>query len=703
MKLIKKYTYALLFKFQNIINSTKGSLLLNLLSSVILNVALEAALRKSLLRGLRLIINSPLNFFFNTLIIFALYSIMYLVKRRVFIYELVTLIFITVASVSRCLMSYRTTPFNASDFRIIRSAISIIPVYLDPWEIILISVAVIIAVTLLTFSFIKCRQAKTSIKYTSLITAVSMLFAGVSTMLYLQFRVDSDHFSNLPNAYKSYGFNICFFCSIFDQGIQKPKDYSVQNVENMLDTISESIKDKTTDTITVSNIEEQKDPNIIFIQLESFYDVNKIEGYTYSKNPIPIFTALKQSNPHGLFRVPSIGAGTANTEFEVLTGMEVACFGVAEYPYYSVLQDGTCESLAYNTKAHGYTAHAIHNHKGTFYDRNKVFSNLGFDTFTSIESMPDIRRNRRNWAKDSMLTRQIRLALESTPDSSDFIYTISVQPHGRYPGSWESYENLLDGESPGITLSGNDENTENAGFTYYLNELHECDTFIGAVISDIINYGEPTILVLYGDHLPAFTVQNWTLTDGDYYTTDFVIWNNFGMDFSDVPSELSSYQIGAYILGKLGITDGSMNKLNQTYIGTDTDYSSEREMLEYDLLYGTKAAIDSYEQYLPTDLKFGLAKISLTGMSTIDGTTYIKGENFNEFSTVTVNGKIQETSFIDKNTLVTDFLPESNDEIGVVQLAGNHTILGQSDNTLTFEFIDSESTDSGSQSLDGST
>ncbi|MBQ4354969.1 MAG: hypothetical protein IJC71_08760, partial [Clostridia bacterium] len=92
-------------------------------------------------------------------------------------------------------------------------------------------------------------------------------------------------------------------------------------------------------------------PNIIFLQLESFYDVNNIKGYEYSTNPHPVYSMLKEELPGGKLTVPSIGAGTANTEFEVMTGMDVSFFGIAEYPYLSVLQDQTCESICYNAKA----------------------------------------------------------------------------------------------------------------------------------------------------------------------------------------------------------------------------------------------------------------------------------------------------------------------------------------------------------------
>lgn len=98
-------------------------------------------------------------------------------------------------------------------------------------------------------------------------------------------------------------------------------------------------------------------------------------------------------------KVPSVGAGTANTEFEILTGMTLDYFGAGEYPYKTVLQDETCESMAYNLRELGYRTGVLHNNTGSFYSRNKVFANLGFDYFVSSEYMENLSYNPIGWAK----------------------------------------------------------------------------------------------------------------------------------------------------------------------------------------------------------------------------------------------------------------------------------------------------------------
>jgi phosphoglycerol transferase MdoB-like AlkP superfamily enzyme len=150
-----------------------------------------------------------------------------------------------------------------------------------------------------------------------------------------------------------------------------------------------------------------------------------MEGVTFSENPVPNFTAIKEQYPSGVLYIPVIGAGTVNTEFEILTGMNVNHFGAGEYPYRSILIKKTCETVAYDLLASGYRTHAIHNHEGSFYLRNDVYKNMGFETFTSIEYFQNPTFNENDWAHDALLTDEILYILDST-EESDFIFTVSA-------------------------------------------------------------------------------------------------------------------------------------------------------------------------------------------------------------------------------------------------------------------------------------
>ena len=76
----------------------------------------------------------------------------------------------------------------------------------------------------------------------------------------------------------------------------------------------------------------KKKPNIIFLQLESFFDMNNLKNVKLSKNPVPYFEKLMKNYPSGYLNVPIVGAGTVNTEFEVMTGINLDFFGPGEYP-----------------------------------------------------------------------------------------------------------------------------------------------------------------------------------------------------------------------------------------------------------------------------------------------------------------------------------------------------------------------------------
>ncbi len=147
--------------------------------------------------------------------------------------------------------------------------------------------------------------------------------------------------------------------------------------------------------------QEEKRPNILFLQLESFFDPTLVNYLNISEDPIPTFRKLMKEYSSGYYKVPSVGAGTANTEFESITGMSmVHYFGPGEYPYKSILRETTCESAPYVLKKLGYTTHAVHNNEANFYGRRSIFPNLGFDTFTSEEYMArENEKNPNGWVK----------------------------------------------------------------------------------------------------------------------------------------------------------------------------------------------------------------------------------------------------------------------------------------------------------------
>ena len=171
----------------------------------------------------------------------------------------------------------------------------------------------------------------------------------------------------------------------------------------------------------------------------------------------------------------ALGGGTANVEFEVITGMNLGDFGTGEYPYSTILKSETCETIAYDLRNMGYTAHAIHNHIATFYERSQVYAMLGFDTFTSLEYMTNYTTNSLGWCRDKVLTGCILDALRSG-EERDLVFAVSVQGHGKYSS------NPPQTPYP-ITSTGLEDNPSLKNeFEYYINQLHETDGFLGELL-----------------------------------------------------------------------------------------------------------------------------------------------------------------------------------------------------------------------------
>lgn len=645
--------------------------------AVALNTAMEMLSRRSVWAGLQFLALHPVHFLCNILVVLLTLLLALLVKRRVFMLSLVSTIWLGLAIANFILLGYRTTPLAAIDFYILKPVFSILKIYLTPVQMILIVLAFAAVITGIVFIFIKAPKHQAL--YRGALVSIAMTSLATFGLIHFSIQADatSTSFANLANAYRNYGFAYCFATSLLDTGIDKPEDYSVETMASLAEDIEEETKeDVSPDAQKDSAIfsDSQQEPNIVMVQLESFIDPNRLDGFTYSENPVPFFTWLKERYTSGYLSVPSIGGGTANTEFEVLTGMSLDYFGPGEYPYKTILQQSTCESIAYNLKELGFGTHVIHNNTGTFYDRHLVFPNLGFDTFTSLEYMNHVEKNPLGWAKDTVLTTEILQTLFST-EQRDFIYAISVQPHGKYPSV------PLGDEQP-ITVSSTVlSEEEQIPFSYYVNQVYEEDAFLRSLVQALETCAEPTILVLYGDHLPSISAAEDYMAKGDLLQTEYVIWDNIGLEEQDL--DLEAYQLSASILKKLGIQSGFLNSFHQSFAGTPR-YQEYLELLEYDMLYGEKAVYGGSDGYRPTDMQMGIKPIALEQYRMLGSTLYVFGSEFTPYSRICINGDPADTVFISSGAIKTDDLSlEEEDQITVAQVGEDGIFLSETD-SLSF-------------------
>ncbi len=634
--------------------------------SFILVMIVEALSRHSFFGGFEFLIEEPLFYLMNMLPITALMTLTYFFPKRVFAQFIVSFVILALAIVNFVLLFTRITPFEAVDFSILRTGISIVNVYLNTFELILCIVAIVLALCGVVVMFIKSPKTSVNIKESAISAAAAVSVAVVVIFMFSATGFIPDSFKDTNKAYDKYGFIYCFSRSVVDRGIQEPEDYGEHSVEEILDLIG---IDKTKDP--------KKTPNVIMVQLESFMDPALFEGVEFEYNPVPNFTVLKDNCTSGKLFVPSVGSGTANTEFEVITGMCLDYFGTGEYPYKTILQSKNCETLCYNLSELGYTAHAFHNHTGTFYNRNIVYKNLGFNTFTPLEYMHSYEINQLGWAKDYVLESEIMTALKSTK-GTDLVFAVSVQGHGKYP------EKPVEGEQL-ISVSGVDNEAYKHQLEYYAYQLWEMDDFIGKLLRALNDYDEPCVLVLYGDHQPSLEYEEEDIVYKDKHASEYVIWANYKLKEKD--RDLEAFQLSAYTLEQIGINNGLITKLHQNYSESD-DYERALQVLEYDMLYGDMLAYGDDHEYVSPDMEMGIREIKVTGVNFVNDAYYVIGENFTESSKIYVNGRGKNTLYISPTVMILDgYVPQDGDCITVRQVTNDFVELGETDAYL-FSGID---------------
>lgn len=623
---------------------------------------------KSLTGGFEFLIGHPWAYLCNMMIISTSFTLALLFKKRVGVVLTLCLIWTFCAFGNFVLLCNRVTPLTGNDLALITDVFGVVTKYLSAVQTGLLIGVILLAILGIIALFVKGPSTCKKVNYVrSILTICGMVLLtwGIFNVSWRVGGVETQ-FHELSQSYKKNGFVYCFVNSLVDVGVSKPDDYSAEVIETLVESSGETSQEETSKP---ENNAEKHFPNVVIVQLESFFDVNRLKDVTFSENPISNFTSLMKSCSSGFFNVPVIGAGTVNTEFEVLTGMSIDDFGAGEYPYKTILKTTTCETLAYNLMKNGYSTHAIHNHVGGFYSRNKIYCNMGFNTFTSLEYMWPEEFTAMNWAKDMVLTGEIKKALDST-ENQDFVYAVSVQGHGSYPSDPETdYERHVTVSSSVIE----DEAYLNQ-ISYYANQLYEMDQFVGELVKMLEESGEDTILVMYGDHLPSLNLSDEKLSAGNVYQTEYFIWNNMGLKFEG--GDMEAYETSSQVLEAMNIKDGVINAYHQKYKKqmkegkvTEEAYLKGLKDLEYDILYGDRICYNGENPYEATQLQMGINPIKISSVEETNlGSIKIKGENFTRYSKVYVNGDACNTWYISSMALeVEDMELEPGDEIVVWQ------------------------------------
>ena len=652
------------------------SLPLHFLLACVINFLIEIVSRLSLFEAWDYMVGTPLVFLYNAFMIFETFSIVYLVRRRVFARILISVFWVFLGICNGYLLTKRVTPFNAQDLKAMSEALAVMNSYFNAFELVMIVIGVVALVFWIISMWRRGGQFTGKMHRWIALGGVIVSFAacGVVTEAAIDNRVISNYFGNIAFAYEDYGFPYCFSASLFNTGINEPSGYSEEAMAEISNN-GEITKSET-------GRSEEELPNIMFVQLESFFDPTEVEWLRFSEDPIPNLRKLFSEYSSGYFKAPSVGAGTANTEFEVLTGMSMRFFGPGEYPYKTYGKMNTLESAASALKELGYGAEALHNNGGNFYSRAQVFNNMGFDHYTSKEFMNILQTTPEGWATDDILVPNIMEAMDTT-EGQDFVFTITVEGHGEYPT-----EKVL--EDPEIVVSGVEDEGERNAWEYYVNLIHETDKFVQQLIDAVEARNEPTVLVFYGDHLPTMNLEAKDLKSKYLYNTNYVIWDNIGLEKQD--ENIAAYQIVAEVFDRLDIHTGTVFNYHQERKSTK-NYLADLELLQYDIMYGDQYVYgESGEPVTEGHMVMGVKDAEITELvAQTDGSYSIYGNNFTKQSKVYINGEKQTTKFLNNTRLdLKESTINDGDTIMVAQVGSSNTVFRES---KTYEYREGKLTE----------
>ncbi|MBQ8924300.1 MAG: sulfatase-like hydrolase/transferase [Lachnospiraceae bacterium] len=253
----------------------------------------------------------------------------------------------------------------------------------------------------------------------------------------------------------------------------------------------------------------------------------------------------------------------------------------------------------------------------------------------------------------------------------DFVFTISVQGHGRYPSGEDTCEDH-------IQLTYAQEEMQEP-FHYYVNQIYEMDEMMGELKASLDKRGEDYVLILYGDHLPSLNISQHQLKDSTLFQTEYVIVNNINLKLED--EDIESNEMSLKLLKALNLPLGYAQKAHMLYEGEELD--EKLTLIAYDELFGDNYIFSSHTPVPEGEMKMGITPILINDVAYKDGNISVTGENFNSYSVIFINDKDVETTYVSETELIAEDVEiNADDEVFVAQVDAAHHILSETEKII---------------------
>ncbi len=316
--------------------------------------------------------------------------------------------------------------------------------------------------------------------------------------LYASFPVSSEY--NMTTMFNELGLNYCFLYNFSLYSVDKPEGYSEKQVEGYI----------------AEQQTEQSDgvkPQILMIMCEAFNDITDADAFTYSEEDDPMrgFYEVAQSpnSISGHIVVPNFGAGTANTEFDVLTGMQTNLISATSN---SALRSfhHSVPSMATLLDGEGYDSLYFHPGNSWFYNRDSALSFLGIKDRVFVEDLED-----KSNMETAFLKNLKTLISERTQNGERlFTYATTIQNHQAY--TYSKYDFDIPKVQASVELSDYAEELLSV-YAYGV----KCSSDMLLELTEYLNsLDDPYVLVFFGDHRPNLGA-------------DYLAYKEIGMDIEN--------------------------------------------------------------------------------------------------------------------------------------------------------------------------
>lgn len=276
-------------------------------------------------------------------------------------------------------------------------------------------------------------------------------------------------------------------------------------------------------------------PDIVVVMSESLYDPTQLPGIIWKRDPLKFTRSLSTENINRLV-ISTYGGKTATPEFGFLTGHNQRFFNIGTVAYNSLIS-APMSTIPSQLGSLGYHTVAIHPGYRQFWNRDQVYSFFGFHKFVSAESFQHPAYMSDNITDESILP-MLKQSMEKDT-GPQFRFIVTIQNHWPFHDPFDLSQSAF--ETSGLT------NEEQVVLNHYVHGLEATDHFHESLVSWLNSRQRPTVLMIFGDHLPALlpdygvykgrVIPNQDQTSWseeqllNMYRTPLVLWSNFHLPF----------------------------------------------------------------------------------------------------------------------------------------------------------------------------